>query len=131
MDIAVLTGDGIGPEIAEATVGVMEVVSAALALELDFKLYTIGLARLKTDGTTFPGAIRDAVKRADGTILGPISHSDYPSPPTEVSTSRQSFVLRWTYSLTSARADPALAYPLGPHADGSRHCPREYRRLLL
>jgi 3-isopropylmalate dehydrogenase len=38
----------------------------------------IGLGPLKKIGTTFPGAILDACRSADGIVLGPISHAVYP-----------------------------------------------------
>ena len=38
----------------------------------------IGFRRAKAHGTTLPDASFEAGKRADGVILGPVSHNDYP-----------------------------------------------------
>ena len=38
----------------------------------------IGVAGLKAHGTTLPDASFEAAKRADGVILGPVSHNEYP-----------------------------------------------------
>lgn len=78
MNIAVLPGDGIGPEISDATIDVLNAVNSALGLKLAFETHEIGLARLESDGSTLPAEVMEAVKKADGTILGPISHSNYP-----------------------------------------------------
>jgi isocitrate/isopropylmalate dehydrogenase len=72
--LAVLAGDGIGPEISAATLEVL----AALGLDLAFTHAPIGLVTLKAQGTTMPEASFAAAKAADGVILGPVSHSDYP-----------------------------------------------------
>ena len=79
--LVVMSGDGIGPEITAATLQVLREVDRLLALNLSFEEATIGLAALKTHGTTFPEASYDAAKRADGVILGPVSHNVY--PPTD------------------------------------------------
>ena len=39
---------------------------------------TIGLAALQAHGTTLPDAAFEAAKAADGVILGPVAHNDYP-----------------------------------------------------
>lgn len=79
MDILLLPGDGIGPEIAAATLTVLEAADRRFTLGLRFSQAEIGLATLKSAGTTLPQAVMDAARRADGVVLGPVSHSDYPA----------------------------------------------------
>jgi len=79
MHFAVLPGDGIGPEISAATLQALELLDAKLALGLTFANHDIGLLTLKRDGTTLPRSVLDACRKADGIILGPLSHSDYPA----------------------------------------------------
>ena len=79
MHFAVLPGDGIGPEISAATVQVLTLLNDKLALHLTFGFHDIGLATLKKEGTTFAESVLDACRSADGIILGPVSHADYPS----------------------------------------------------
>jgi isocitrate/isopropylmalate dehydrogenase len=54
MRIVVLPGDGIGPEITAATVRVLERASRRFSLDVAFEPHEIGLASLKTRGSTLP-----------------------------------------------------------------------------
>ncbi len=81
MQLLVLPGDGIGPEITAATVDVLRHVARLASFDPVFTFADIGFASLATDGTTFTDAVFEAARRADGVILGPVSHNDY--PPTE------------------------------------------------
>ena len=76
--ILVLEGDGIGPEIAAATLAVLRAADARFGLGLAFEAAAIGWAAHKAVGTTFPDAVLDKAKAADGVLLGPVSHNDYP-----------------------------------------------------
>ena len=78
MRILVLPGDGIGPEITAATVEVLEALDARLGLGLELEQHDIGLASLAASGSTLPDAVLARVTQVDGTILGPVSHYDYP-----------------------------------------------------
>src|SRR5487761_2677867 len=78
MRIAVLPGDGIGGEITAATLAVLNVVDEGLALGLQFETHAIGLASLKTAGTTFPPAVLEACRAADGILMGPVDQMSYP-----------------------------------------------------
>ena len=78
MKIIVMPGDGIGPEITDATLRVLHVVSDRFSLGLVFESCSIGLEALAETGTTFPEKVLDACRAADGIILGPVSHHDYP-----------------------------------------------------
>ncbi|MGO8866949.1 MAG: isocitrate/isopropylmalate dehydrogenase family protein [Alphaproteobacteria bacterium] len=78
MNILVLPGDGIGPEITAATMKVVERANAAFGLGLAFAYAEIGLAALERTGTTLPEPVMAAARAADGIILGPVSHNDYP-----------------------------------------------------
>lgn len=79
MRFIVLPGDGIGPEISAATVTVLELLNQKLGLGIDFETREVGLATLKRLGTTTPPGVLEACRAADGIILGPVSHSDYPA----------------------------------------------------
>ena len=79
MRFVVLPGDGIGPEISAATVEVLQVVDRKLGLDLVFETHEVGLATLASMGTTTPPGVIEACRAADGIILGPVSHSEYPA----------------------------------------------------
>jgi isocitrate/isopropylmalate dehydrogenase len=77
--LVIMEGDGIGPEIGAATIAVLREADRMLALGLTFTTASIGLAALRQHGTTFPQAAFEAAQSADGVILGPVSHNDYPA----------------------------------------------------
>jgi len=76
--LVVMEGDGIGPEICAATVGVLRQADRLFGLDLSFASASIGLAALRAERTTFPMSAFEAAQAADGVILGPVSHNDYP-----------------------------------------------------
>ena len=78
VSIVVMEGDGIGPEITAATLEVLRVAERIFGLGLSFTPVSIGLAGLRAHGTTLPETAVAAAKAADGVILGPVSHNDYP-----------------------------------------------------
>ena len=78
MRILVLPGDGIGPEITQATLAVLRQADETLGLGLAFETHEIGLASLKACGTTLPQEVMERIPQVDGVILGPVSHYEYP-----------------------------------------------------
>lgn len=78
MKLAVLAGDGIGPEITEATLEVLAAADRRFGLGLQFERHPVGLAALKSAGTTCPEGLLDACRRADGILLGPLDQVAYP-----------------------------------------------------
>jgi 3-isopropylmalate dehydrogenase len=78
MKILVLPGDGIGPEITEAALAVLDAASGRFDLGLEVEREEIGFAALDVHGTTCPSAVVERAKAADGVILGPVSHNEYP-----------------------------------------------------
>ena len=78
MKILVLPGDGIGPEITTATLRVLEAADERFGLGLDLIVRDVGLASLAAAGTTLPDDVLALVTEVDGTVLGPVSHYDYP-----------------------------------------------------
>ena len=79
MKILVLPGDGIGPEITKATLGVLDRANAKFKLGLEWRIEDIGLATLKSRGSTLPDDVMEAARQAPAIILGPVDHLQYPS----------------------------------------------------
>lgn len=78
LNLLVMEGDGIGPEITTATVSVLEVAARKFGFALSFEHAAIGLAAHSACGSTFPAEALEAARAADGVILGPVSHNEYP-----------------------------------------------------
>src|SRR5687768_13379424 len=79
MNILILPGDGIGPEITNATIDVLAAIDQRMSLGLAIEVREIGLVTLKSQGTTLPAEVMRRIPEVDGVILGPVSHYDYPS----------------------------------------------------
>jgi 3-isopropylmalate dehydrogenase len=79
LTLLALPGDGIGPEIMGATLRVVRAAAAATELAVTIEEAEIGFAALARTGTTLPDAVLAAARAADGVILGPVSHNDYPA----------------------------------------------------
>lgn len=73
-----LQGDGIGPEIMQATLAVLQAAARRFDLDLQLTHADIGFAALAQQGSTIPAKVIAQAKSADGVILGPVSHNAYP-----------------------------------------------------
>lgn len=80
MRILVLPGHGIGPEIVAESIKVLEAADKLFHLSLTIDYEEVGFESLRKYGTTLRSDILEKAKTYDGLILGPQSHSDYPSP---------------------------------------------------
>src|SRR5450631_707759 len=78
IDILVLEGDGIGPEIMAATLAVLRAADAKFGLGLTYEAAAVGWTAQRAEGTIFPHSVLEKAKAADGVLLGPVSHNDYP-----------------------------------------------------
>lgn len=79
MNLLVLPGDGVGPEITDAALSVLDAVAARWRLDLEREMMEIGLTALAAYGTTLPPGTLERARAADGVILGPIDHMRYPA----------------------------------------------------
>ncbi len=108
MKILVLPGDGIGPEITEATLKVLRAADQALDLALQFEEMQVGFAALDQTGSTCPDAVLARIPHVDGVILGPVS--TYAYPPREQGGINPSGELRTKFEL-GANIRPCRSRP--------------------
>ena len=80
MRLLVLPGDGIGPEIAAATLTVLGAASARFHLDLRIEEDVVGHESLTLHGTTVRADLLDKARAADGLILGPAATYDFKDP---------------------------------------------------
>ncbi|MGH8682830.1 MAG: isocitrate/isopropylmalate family dehydrogenase [Burkholderiales bacterium] len=66
MQIPVLPGDGIGPEITAVTVPVLERLDRRFDLGLRFDVHEVGAGSLKPSGSTLPQPVVAACRAAEG-----------------------------------------------------------------
>jgi len=70
--IAVLPGDGIGPETIRETLRVLDVAATAFGFSYEAAHYPFGGNAIDTHGDPFPPHVRAAVKRADAVLKGAV-----------------------------------------------------------
>ena len=78
MKILVLPGDGIGPEITDATMAALNALKRKLGLEIDFVIRDIGFAAHAESGSMLPDNILAEIDDSEGVILGPCDTYGYP-----------------------------------------------------
>ncbi|WP_375411011.1 isocitrate/isopropylmalate dehydrogenase family protein [uncultured Bradyrhizobium sp.] len=78
MDVLILDGDGIGPEISAAAAAILTHVNEHACLRLNIERRELGLSTLAREGTTLPESVRRAAEAADGIVLAPLSTFQYP-----------------------------------------------------
>lgn len=79
MDLLVLPGDGIGPEIVAVAVDALKALDDRYRLGLRLQEREIGFAALAREGTTLPEHVQALARSVDGVLLGPVSTDEYPS----------------------------------------------------
>ena len=80
-NIAVLPGDGIGPEIIEEAVKVCKAIAATFGHVLNFEYALIGAAAIDKTGTALPHPTLELCKSSDAVLFGAIGHPKYDNDP--------------------------------------------------
>jgi 3-isopropylmalate dehydrogenase len=70
--IAVLPGDGIGPEVIAQAERVLEAVGECFEIAFELERYPIGAAGVAAAGAPLPERTRDAAAKADAVLLGAV-----------------------------------------------------------
>jgi isocitrate/isopropylmalate dehydrogenase len=78
MNVVVMPGDDIGPEITAAALTVLKAVDEVHGLGLRLTEIDVGVASYQKNGTTLTDAAMQAAIDADGVILGPCGMTAYP-----------------------------------------------------
>ncbi|NLP36241.1 MAG: 3-isopropylmalate dehydrogenase [Firmicutes bacterium] len=74
--IAVLPGDGTGPEVIREGLKVLDAVSAAEGLKFDYTHYDLGGERYLRTGEVLPDSVLAELRQFDAIYLGAIGHPD-------------------------------------------------------
>lgn len=77
-DIAVIPGDGTGPEVIAEGLKVVDAASRKYDLQLSFHHYDLGGERYKKTGETLSGEVLESIKARDAIYLGAIGHPEVP-----------------------------------------------------
>jgi len=75
-EIAVIPGDGTGPEVINEGIKVLKAASEKYGVKLNFNFYDFGGERYKKTGETLPDSAIEEFKKQDAIYLGAIGHPD-------------------------------------------------------
>lgn len=79
--IAILPGDGIGPEVTAEAVKVLKVIASRFNHRFTFETGLIGAAAIEATGNPFPEETNTLCKSADAILFGAIGHPKYDNNP--------------------------------------------------
>ncbi|HKX83253.1 MAG TPA: 3-isopropylmalate dehydrogenase [Pyrinomonadaceae bacterium] len=112
MKITVLPGDGVGPEVTQQAVRVLDGVCKSFGVELETEEHLIGGAAIKTTGSPFPDNTREACVSSDAVLLGAVGSPEFddlePSKRPEIGLLQLRKALGGFANLRPAKAFPAL-----------------------
>ncbi len=74
--IAVIPGDGTGPEVVREGLKVLEAVSKKFAFKTDLKMYDMGGERYLKTGEVLPDSVLKELRTFDSIFLGAVGHPD-------------------------------------------------------
>ncbi|MEO8849402.1 MAG: isocitrate/isopropylmalate dehydrogenase family protein [Casimicrobiaceae bacterium] len=114
LSIAVLPGDGIGPEVIDATVPLLEKLTRDAPYTFRFATHPAGALHYKATGVALPTSTLDAARDADATLFGAMGWPEIRYPDgTEVAPQLDLRVeLKLYAGVRPVRAIPGVALPL-------------------
>jgi isopropylmalate/isohomocitrate dehydrogenase-like protein len=104
-NIAVLKGDGIGPEVTDAAVNVLEAVQGTSNLKLNFLYGEAGYHCIAEHGTNLPEETIALLKQTDACLKGPMTTPEEPGAPVSAAVK-----IRKTFNLY-ANVRPCRSFP--------------------
>ena len=82
LKIAVLPGDGIGPEIMTQGVAVLDAIARKCGHEFDYEQALVGACAIEACGDAYPDATHDVCMRADAVLFAAVGDLKYDNDPT-------------------------------------------------
>ena len=111
LKFAVLPGDGIGPEVMEAALGVLKAACAKDGDELSYKICDVGGAAIDSCGKALPESTVEQCRNSDAILFGSVGGPKWENlPPNEQPERAALLPLRKIFKLF-ANIRPGLLYP--------------------
>jgi 3-isopropylmalate dehydrogenase len=112
--LALVPGDGIGPEVVSEAVRVLEAVTRAADVKLETTEYDLGARRWHATGETLPDPVLDELRGHDAILLGAVGDPTVPSGVLERGLLlKLRFALDHHVNLRPAKLYPGVTSPLG------------------
>ena len=80
--IAILAGDGIGPEIMKQGVAVLDAIATKCGHEFEYEEAIVGACAIEACGDPYPAATHDICMRADAVLFAAVGDLKYDNDPT-------------------------------------------------
>jgi isocitrate dehydrogenase (NAD+) len=104
-NLAILKGDGIGPEVTEATVNVLDAVQTKSKFKLNYLYGEAGYHCIAEYGTNLPSQTVELIKQTSACLKGPMTTPEEPGAPVSVAVT-----LRRMFNLY-ANVRPCRSFP--------------------
>ena len=118
--IAVLAGDGIGPEVMQEALKALQAIQAGGKVSFEYEEALIGAAAIDATGQPLPEATTQACLTADAVLFGAIGHPKYDNDPSlKVRPEQGLLAIRKALGLY-ANLRPVACYPELIHASPLR-----------
>ena len=108
-NIAVIPGDGIGPEVVDATIKVLNAVGEKFGHRFDYEYLLAGGCAIDKFGTPLPDETLEACKKSDSVLLGAVGGPKWDDPTAKVRPEQALLGLRGGLGLY-CNLRPALLY---------------------
>ena len=116
--LAVVAGDGIGPEVTEQALKVLDVVAQGSGLTFDRTAYDLGARRWHATGETLPDSVLEEIRGHDAILLGAVGDPSVPSGVLERGLLlRLRFELDHYVNLRPSKLFPGVPTPLANPGD--------------
>ncbi len=113
LDIGVIAGDGIGPEVVEQGLAVLRAATSGAGIDVATTDYDLGAARWHRTGEALPAGTLDELRRHDAILLGAVGD---PSVPSGILERQLLLTIRFAFdhyvNLRPARLYPGVTSPL-------------------
>ena len=107
--IAILSGDGLGPEIVSEAIKILKAISHKYSIDFEFNHALIGGCAYDKHGTPLPQETIDICKNSDAVLLGAVGDWKYDKLPPEVRPEKALLGIRKALNLF-ANLRPAIVY---------------------
>ena len=114
-NIAIIAGDGIGPEVTKQAVKVLDAVAHQFGYTFDYKHCLMGAVAIDKTGNPLPEETIEACLASDAILFGAIGHPKYDNDPSATVRPEQGLLKLRKVLQLFANIRPVLTYPSLQH----------------